>query len=126
MSEVRSYRDLRVWQRAMDRALGIHALGRSFPDSERFVMVAQLRRAAVPVPPNSAEGQARSSTRDLLRFLLIAPGSLAEPETQLILAHRLDCLDQDRLDSTLVLAGKTGRMIRGLQTSLASRIAAAP
>ncbi|WP_036271620.1 four helix bundle protein [Methyloversatilis discipulorum] len=126
MSEVRSYRDLLVWQRAMDLALGIYALSRSFPDSERFVMVSQLRRAAVSVPSNIAEGHARSSTRDFLRFLSIASGSLAELETQLILSHRLDYLDQDRLDSTLVLAGETGRMIRGLQTSLASRIAAAP
>lgn len=126
MSEVRSYRDLLVWQRAMDLALGIYALSRSFPDSERFVMVSQLRRAAVSVPSNIAEGHARSSTRDFLRFLSIALGSLAELETQLILAHRLDYLDQDRLESTLVLAGETGRMIRGLQTSLASRIAAAP
>ncbi|MBV5286916.1 MAG: four helix bundle protein [Methyloversatilis discipulorum] len=126
MSEVRSYRDLLVWQRAMDLALGIYALSRSFPDSERFAMVSQLRRAAVSVPSNIAEGHARSSTRDFLRFLSIASGSLAELETQLILAHRLDYLDQDRLDSTLVLAGETGRMIRGLQTSLASRIAAAP
>ena len=126
MSEVRSYRDLLVWQRAMDLALGIYALSRSFPDSERFVMVSQLRRAAVSVPSNIAEGHARSSTRDFLRFLSIASGSLAELETQLILAHRLDYLDQDRLDSTLVLAGETGRMIRGLQTSLASRIVAAP
>jgi len=110
----------------MDLALGIYALSRSFPDSERFVMVSQLRRAAVSVPSNIAEGHARSSTRDFLRFLSIASGSLAELETQLILAHRLDYLDQDRLDSTLVLAGETGRMIRGLQTSLASRIAAAP
>ncbi len=126
MSEVRSYRDLLVWQRAMDLALGIYALSRSFPDSERFAMVSQLRRAAVSVPSNIAEGHARSSTRDFLRFLSIASGSLAELETQLILAHRLDYVDQDRLDSTLVLAGETGRMIRGLQTSLASRIAAAP
>ncbi len=126
MSEVRSYRDLLVWQRAMDLALAVYSLSRSFPEGERFALVSQLRRAAVSVPSNIAEGHARSSTRDFLRFLSIAVGSLAEIETQLLLSHRLDYVDAQRMNVTLKDADELGRMIRGLQASLSSRLADSP
>jgi four helix bundle protein len=126
MSEVRSYRDLLVWQRAMDLALAVYSLSRSFPECERFALVSQLRRAAVSVPSNIAEGHVRSSTRDFLRFLSIAAGSLAEIETQLLLSHRLDYVDAQRMNVTLKDADELGRMIRGLQASLSSRLADSP
>ncbi|MDP3872798.1 MAG: four helix bundle protein [Methyloversatilis sp.] len=126
MSEVRSYRDLLVWQRAMDLALAVYALSRSFLEGERFALVSQLRRAAVSVPSNIAEGHARSSTRDFLRFLSIAAGSLAEIETQLLLSHRLDYVDAQRMNVTLKDADELGRKIRGLQASLSSRLADSP
>jgi four helix bundle protein len=126
MSEVRSYRDLLVWQRAMDLALAVYALSRSFPEGVRFALVSQLRRAAVSVPSNIAEGHARSSTRDFLRFLSIAAGSLAEIETQRLLSHRLDYVDAQRMNVTLKDADELGRMIRGLQASLSSRLADSP
>src|SRR6185295_7508902 len=87
--KVISYRDLIVWQSAMQLAEDTYKLCARFPRSERFGLGAQLQRCAVSVPLNIAEGQARGSTRDYLRFLSIARGSAAEVETQLLLAQRL-------------------------------------
>ncbi len=86
---VRNYRDLVVWQKAMSLVEEIYALTRQFPADERFGLVAQLRRAAVSVPSNLAEGQARKSTREFVQFISHAEGSLAEVDTQLTLSQRL-------------------------------------
>jgi len=85
----RPHHDLRVWQEAMVLATDVYAATAAFPDTERFGLVAQLRRAAVSVPSNIAEGCARATDRELLHFLHVARGSLAELDTQLRLAERL-------------------------------------
>src|SRR4051812_20426537 len=86
---IQTHRDLKVWQLGMDITEQIYQLTNAFPDIERFGLISQLRRAAVSVPANIAEGNARASTKEYLRFLSIAVGSLAEVETFLDLALRL-------------------------------------
>ncbi|ODT95852.1 MAG: hypothetical protein ABS82_06770 [Rhodanobacter sp. SCN 67-45] len=85
----RPHEDLSVWKRAMSLVEQVYARSSAFPDSERFGLTAQLRRAAVSVPSNIAEGAARRSTPEYLRFLSIARGSLSELDTQLQIAARL-------------------------------------
>jgi four helix bundle protein len=83
---VKSYEDLDVWQEAMALVEVAYGVSSSFPSDERFGLTSQLRRAVVSVPSNIAEGHARASTRDFLRFPSISMGSLAETRTQLLIA----------------------------------------
>jgi four helix bundle protein len=85
----RAHRDLRVWQEAMALVEMIYRFTDALPPDERFGLVSQMRRAVVSVPSNIAEGSARKSTRELIQFLSIAVGSLAELDTQLALSARL-------------------------------------
>jgi four helix bundle protein len=94
-TEIRNYRDLAVWQLGMDIALQVYQATKDFPTDERFGLTSQLRRAAASVPANIAEGHARSSTRDYLRYIAIAIGSLAETATFIELAGRLGYGDVD-------------------------------
>ena len=89
------YRELSVWKRAHALALAIYRSTRSFPDSERYGLVAQLRRAAVSVVSNMAEGSGRQSDRELARFLRIARGSVCEIQCQLLLSRDLEYLHFD-------------------------------
>src|ERR1043166_4249362 len=94
-STIRGYRDLNVWRDSMDLVVVIYRLTATFPKEERYSLVNQLRRAAVSVPSNIAEGQARSRTGDYLRHLSIAVGSLSELETQIEIARRLEYISLD-------------------------------
>nr|WP_298249125.1 four helix bundle protein [uncultured Halomonas sp.] len=89
---MRKHQQLRVWQEAMKLVVAVYAITSSFPVSERYGLVSQMQRAAVSVPSNIAEGAARGSKADFLRFLYIARGSLSELETQLQIAQRLGYL----------------------------------
>ena len=89
-NEVLSYRDLAVWQRGMQLAEDVYRLTALFPPEERFGLTSQLRRATTSIPANIAEGHSRSSTKDFLRHLSIAVGSLAEVTTFIELAERLE------------------------------------
>ncbi|MBL8311627.1 MAG: four helix bundle protein [Burkholderiales bacterium] len=89
----RSHRDFPVWKAAMDLAESVYDLSAAFPGDERYGLTSQIRRAAVSVPSNIAEGAGRSSTGELAHFLGIALGSLAELETQIELAVRLTMAD---------------------------------
>ena len=86
---VRHYRELIVWQKAMDLVMRVYEATECFPQRELFGLTNQLRRAAVSIPSNIAEGQGRNTTADFLRFLSIARGSLQELETQILIASRL-------------------------------------
>lgn len=86
---IRNYRDLIVWQKAMTLVESVYNLTERFPSDERFGLIAQVRRAAVSVPSNIAEGQARKSTREFIQFISHAEGSLAEVDTQLELSNKL-------------------------------------
>src|SRR6202163_3404212 len=86
----RSYKDLVVWQKGIALAEAVYRLTKSFPSTEKFGLVAQMRRAAVSIPSNIAEGQARHTTGEFIQFISHAEGSAAELDTQLILAAELD------------------------------------
>lgn len=85
----RHYKELQIWQKGMALAKLVYKLTQKFPDGEKFGSVSQMRRAAVSVPSNIAEGQARQGTREFLQFLSHAGGSLAELETQVLLSEEL-------------------------------------
>lgn len=91
--ERRKYQRLVVWQKSMDLVSDIYQTTEAIPDIERFGLTAQMRRAAVSIPSNIAEGAGRNSDKDFVRFLNIAGGSLQELETQLLLAAKLNYLD---------------------------------
>ena len=121
MAALKSYRDLEVWKKSIDLAKKIYQVSRSFPPEERFGLTSQVRRAAVSIPANIAEGAARTGTGEFLQFLSVARGSLAEVETFLILAERLQMLAQAELRVLLDQTAEIGKMLGGLQRSLRSR-----
>lgn len=88
-----NHKDLDAWKEAINLVKNIYSATGNFPDSEKFGLVSQMRRASVSIPSNIAEGSARSSDRDNLRFLDIACSSCAELETQLIIAHELEFIE---------------------------------
>ncbi|MCP9494170.1 MAG: four helix bundle protein [Pyrinomonadaceae bacterium MAG19_C2-C3] len=115
---MRNYSDLIAWQKAMDLVEMIYKATRLFPKEELYGLTSQLRRAAVSVPSNIAEGQGRNSINDFRRFLAIAHGSLREAETQVRIAQRLDYLSEAQAEILMSLAGEVGRLINGLGNSL--------
>ena len=120
--EVKSYKDLLVWQKAMDLTSLVYRVTAELPPDERFGLISQARRAAVSVPANLAEGHRRSSTKDYLRFVSISAGSLAELETLIELATRLYSIRSTSLEELVSSADEVGRMIRGLQQALEVRL----
>jgi four helix bundle protein len=118
---VRHYTDLIVWQKAMDLVVRVYKAAEGFPPREQFGLTNQLRRASVSVPSNIAEGQARRSTRDFIRCLSIASDSLQEVETQLIIASRLNYLEQRFQAGLFELASEVARLLNGLMNSLSRR-----
>ncbi|MBV6412267.1 MAG: four helix bundle protein [Xanthomonadales bacterium] len=112
-----SYRDLDVWKRAMNLATAAYRIAQSLPDTERYGLAQQIRRSAVSVPSCIAEGRSRLFTREFARFLAIAMGSLAELETQCLLAGRLE-LTREPIDPVLRSASELGRMLQSLRKSL--------
>ena len=121
---VQHYQQLLVWQKAMDLAVAVYRASDPFPKSETYRLCDQLRRCAISVPSNIAEGQGRNTTPDFLRHLGIARGSLYEAETQLILAYRLGYLTDELRTALLSLTGEVGRMLNGLTTALERKLAA--
>lgn len=115
---IRDYRELEVWQLAMNMVEGLYRLTRDFPKQEEYRLTSQLLRAAVSVPANIAEGNARASRKDYARFISIARGSLAETETLLMLARRTGLGRPEPIDSALSEADRIGRMLNSLHRSL--------
>lgn len=112
---LQSYKELEVWQIAMDLAEQCYVATRTFPKEELFGMTSQMRRAAASIPANIAEGQGREYTKEFLNFLSIARGSLMEVETHLMLSRRVGLLNQERLDPLLALTDLTSRMLTRLR-----------
>lgn len=115
-SEGRKHHELLVWQTAVDLVCEIYQLTQEFPQEEKYGLVAQMRRAAVSVPSNIAEGAARNSPKELLHFLYIARGSLSELETQIIIAQRL--LYFDRAEKVMEKISAVFGLLGGLVISL--------
>ncbi|MCH7917245.1 MAG: four helix bundle protein [Planctomycetes bacterium] len=110
----RAHKKLAVWQGAVHLATQLYKQTESFPDSEKFGLVSQLRRAGVSVPSNIAEGAARNSDRDFLRFLNMANGSLSEIDTQLEIARQLNYLHPDEVASIEDLVNSVSIKLAGL------------
>lgn len=119
---MQSYRELKVWEIGIEITLSVYRLTSRFPEAEKFGLTSQLRRAATSIPSNIAEGHARGSTKEMLRFLSIARGSLAEVETQLIIARRLSYASERDIEGVLRLSDEESRMLSGLRKSLESRL----
>lgn len=117
-----SYQDLISWQRAMELAELVYALSERFPKTEIYGITAQIRRSAVSVPSNIAEGRSRRTTREFLKGLSIAYGSLAELETQVQLAVRLHYTTTDEAQCVLSRAAELGRVVNGLIVSLRGKL----
>jgi four helix bundle protein len=118
VSDIKSYRDLEVWQRSKDLALEFYRVTRSFPGDEKFGLTSQIRRASVSVAANIAEGQARVHTGDFVRHLSMARGSLAEVETLLEIATGLDYLQREKVKQLWNELQTVGRMLTALIQSL--------
>jgi four helix bundle protein len=115
---VRSYRDLIAWQKSIDLVAEIYRCTQSFPKAETYGLISQLRRAAVSVPSNIAEGHARLTTGEFRQFLGHALGSLTEIETQVLIAERLGYLDATESKRLFVRTNEIGKIVRGLIQSL--------
>jgi four helix bundle protein len=119
---VKSYKDLEVWQKAMDLVVECYRATKEFPKSEVYGLASQLRRAAVSIPANIAEGHARKSSREFVQHLSIAYSSLAELETHVQIAQRLDYISADKTSSLLETTAEIGRMLNRLRQSIEKRI----
>jgi four helix bundle protein len=117
-STITDYKDLDVWQVAMDLAIEVYKLAARLPRDERYGLSSQLRKAAVSVPSNIAEGNGRSSTGEYLQFLGFSNGSLKEIETQAILTERLQLLPPGSNATVLALCVRTAMMLTALKRSL--------
>lgn len=113
-----TYKDLKAWQKAFDLALFIYETTREFPKDETYGLTSQLRRAAVSVVSNIAEGKGRSSDRDTLRFFATARGSLFEIETQIALAERLSYITGGQARQIAMGTSEIGKLINGLMRVL--------
>jgi len=120
--QIRSYKDFHVWQRGMALTSLVYQFSVDLPVDERYGLVSQMRRAAVSVPSNIAEGHQRTSTKDYLRFLSFASGSLAELETLVELASRLYSVRTTLFEELLRQADELGRMLRSLQQRLEEKL----
>lgn len=117
---LKSYRDLQVWQKAIELVESVYKLTRTFPAEERFGLASQLQRAAVSIPANIAEGYGRSHLGDYLHHLSIGRGSLAELETHLVIAVRLKILSREDTVDAWNLSQRVGQMLTKLIQSLQS------
>ena len=118
---IKTYQELFAWQKGMDLAEATYRITRDFPSEERFGLTAQLRRAAVSVPSNIAEGHDRGSRAEYIRYLYIARGSFAEAETQIVLSNRLGFLTSEAGARWQTASSKVGRLLNGLVASLKAR-----
>ena len=115
---MRPHEKLEVWSSAMDFVVEVYRSTEAFPKEEKFGLTSQIRRAAVSVPANIAEGAARNSAKEFIHFLSNAQGSASELETELTIAYRLGYLAQGRYSELSTTLGKIGRMITGLSQHL--------
>jgi four helix bundle protein len=115
---IRSYRDLEVWRKAMELAQKCYEITADFPNREVYGLASQIRRAAVSIPSNIAEGHSRRSRQAYLNHISIALGSQSELETQIDLSCRLGFISKQSSEEILLMAAEVGRMLHGLVSSL--------
>ncbi len=117
-AKVQGYKDLLVWQKGIQLAKEIYRITRAFPNEEKFGLVSQMRRAAVSIPSNIAEGQARHTTQEFVQFVSHAEGSVAELDTQLILALELGYCSEPRTTEASGLLSDLRKMLNALRRAL--------
>jgi four helix bundle protein len=120
---VRSFRDLEVWERSMELTVIVYRLTQKFPREEMFGITSQLRRAAISIASNIAEGQGRLNTREFRQYLGIARGSNYELQTQMEIAHSLGFGDQTLLDQAERISVGIGQMLSKLLSTLKAKLA---
>ena len=120
------YAELKVWQKSVAFVTQIYICTASFPKEEIYGLTSQIRRAAVSIPSNIAEGASRESSKDFLRFISISNGSLAELQTQLIIARNLGFINNEKLSAIRDTGEEIGRMLNGLQKTLQQKITSLP
>ena len=116
-----NHKDLEVWKKSMELVIDIYKITQKFPNIEKFGLINQIRRAAVSVPSNIAEGCARNSDKDNLRFIDIACGSLAEIETQLLISVQLGYYEMNKAQLVIDKIDNIGRMLSGLKKHLKNK-----
>ena len=119
--EIKSYRDLIVWQKAMEFVTAVYEITKDFPKEEQYGLTAQIRRSAVSVPSNIAEGYGRNSTQDYIRFLQIACGSLYELQTQLEISVNLKYMARENSESIFTLLNEIERMLNSMIKKLSTK-----
>ena len=117
-SSIKSFRDLNIWKDAITLVKVIYEITKTFPNSEVYGLISQIRRAAVSVPSNIAEGHMRRHTSEFRQSLFIALGSLAELETQVIIAFELGYIDRDLKEKVVQSVESLGKQIRSLVSKL--------
>jgi four helix bundle protein len=115
---MKSFKELEVWQRAVQMAASVYRITERFPPSERYVLTPQIRKAAVSVPANIAEGWGRGSAKEYIQFLLDARGSLMELLSHFAVAHELACVQQTNFEQIETRIEDVGKMPNGLISSL--------
>ncbi len=115
---INDYKELIVWQKAMDLTTEVYNLTKQLPKEELYELSSQMKRAAVSIPSNIAEGQQRTHTKEFINFLSVARGSNAELETQLMICVRLDYLNQEKIEKAMSLCKEIGRMLNTLISKL--------
>ena len=118
--KAQNYKDLVVWQKGIALAKAVYQFTSKFPSEEKFGLVAQMRRAAVSIPSNIAEGQARHTTGEFIQFISHAEGSTAELETQLILSVELGLTVKEQTRNEFILLDDIRRMLNGLRRKLSA------
>jgi len=117
-----SYRDLEVWQKSMDLVVECYKITKTFPKSEIYGLSSQLQRAAVSIPANIAEGRERQHRKEFIQHISIAYASLAELETHIQIAERLDYLESNNANQLLEKTSEVARMLNGLRNSLSKKL----
>jgi len=117
-----THKDLRVWQQSIEMVTSIYLMTKAFPKDELFGLVSQMRRAAVSVPSNIAEGYARGSDKEKLHFLRISSGSMSEIETQLLLSLNLGYVSQEAFDELSEIVTSVWKQLNALISSLKKRL----
>ena len=118
MENIKDFKDLFLWQRAMDLVVEVYQLVKKLPKEELFALSDQIRRAVISIPSNIAEGQGRNSSKEFIHFLSIAKGSKAELETQLLLCVRINYLKELEIEKAMSLVEEVGKMLHSLQKRL--------
>ena len=118
MENIKDFKDLILWQRAMDLVVEVYQLVKKLPKEELFALSDQIRRAVISIPSNIAEGQGRNSSKEFIHFLSIAKGSKAELETQLLLCVRINYLTESEIEKAMSLIEEVGKMLNSLQKKL--------